>query len=389
MTGRARRTATADPSGHGDGGVPVTAHGSVPASPDATLRSVTIVGTGLIGASIGLALRGRGVEVMLADGDDRNLRTAVEVGAGRRWDGTSGVDLAVVAVPPAATAGVLADLQRRGAARYYTDAASVKAAPLARARDLGVDLTRYVPGHPLAGREVSGPGAARGDLFLGRPWALCPAPDTAPGALAAVRALIAACGATPVTTDVTEHDHAVALVSHAPHVAAAVVAAALTDATGTALDLAGQGVRDVTRIAAGDPALWREILTGNAAPVAEVLDRLAADLGTAARALRSWPAGQASLVDLLRRGNAGRSRIPGKHGGPAADFATVPVVVGDRPGQLALAMSAADDAGVNIEDIHLDHAPRRPVAVAEISVRPDAAPALTTALRAAGLTVLT
>jgi prephenate dehydrogenase len=110
-----------------------------------------------------------------------------------------------------------------------------------------------------------------------------------------------------------DHDRAVALSSHAPHLVAAVLAARLRDAPAAVLQLCGPGVRDTTRIAAGDADLWADILAGNAAEVAGVLAEVAADLGTAEAALRSLPAGRdtgrATLVDLLRRGAAGRARI--------------------------------------------------------------------------------
>src|SRR5207244_4852099 len=115
-------------------------------------------------------------------------------------------DLAVLAMPPAAVAPALAAAQQRGLARCYTDVASVKELPLARARELGCDLASFVPGHPLAGRERSGPAAARADLFLGRPWAICPAPETSEDAVTAVTALASACGAQPARMTAADHD---------------------------------------------------------------------------------------------------------------------------------------------------------------------------------------
>jgi len=180
-------------------------------------------------------------------------------------------DVAVIAVPPSAVAATLAAAQARGLAGCYTDVASVKQLPVAQARAPGCDLTSYVPGHPLAGREKHGPAAARADLFLGRTWALCPAPETSEAAVAAITTLVRTCGAVPVRTDAATHDRWVALVSHAPHLVASAMAARLEGAPAEALGLAGQGLRDVTRIAAGDTGLWTQILAANAEPVAEVL----------------------------------------------------------------------------------------------------------------------
>jgi prephenate dehydrogenase len=359
---------------------------------------IAVIGTGLIGTSIALAMRSAGAEVLLADSDEASLRLAVEIGAGTALaeEGPDApADIAVLAVPVAAVGPSLLEAQKRNLARVYTDVASVKAQPVLDAMELGCDLRSFVPGHPLAGRERSGPAAARADLFLGRPWALCPTPATSADAIEAVRALAGACGAEPVTADATEHDRAVALVSHAPHVISASTAARLADADGLALALAGPGVRDVTRIAAGDPGLWTGILGANAQPVADVLEAVATDLALTASALRAGAdAGEAGaeaaaglLTDVLRRGNAGQARIPGKHGGHASSYAIVSVVIPDRPGELALLFQAAGVAGVNIEDVTIEHSPGLPVGVAELAVQPEAAERLAGELRGRGWSV--
>ncbi|GAB1817545.1 prephenate dehydrogenase [Herbidospora sp. RD11066] len=352
-----------------------------------SLTSALVVGTGLIGTSLALALRRRDIRVLLADRDPGAARLASELGAGQPWDGTERADIAVIAVPPQFVAEQLLELQKTEAARFYTDVASVKALPIAQASVLGCDLSTYVAGHPLAGREKSGPGAARGDLFLGRPWALCPTVESGKDARDAAYELVALCGANPVTVGAEEHDRAVALISHAPHVTAAAVAARLADATDTALGLSGQGVRDVTRIAASDPALWTGILSGNATPVAEVLEAVAADLHTAAQSLREFAIDGTAMnevTDLLRRGVTGTGRIPGKHGGPARTYAVVQVVIGDRPGELARLFQVAEQAGVSIEDVRLEHVPGLPLGAVELSVQPESAAIFASALRAQG-----
>ncbi|MGI5227493.1 prephenate dehydrogenase [Actinoallomurus iriomotensis] len=349
-------------------------------------RQVVVIGTGLIGTSVALALRERGDEVRLTDRDPVSVRMAAELGAGVPLeDGDGPADVAVIAVPPAAVAATLLDAQKRGLARVYTDVASVKSRPLREAAELGCDLTCYVAGHPLAGRERSGPAAARGDLFVGRPWALCPTPKTLPEAVEAVTALAEACGAQTVVVGAEEHDRAVALVSHGPHVAAAAVAARLEAAPEVALGLAGQGVRDVTRIAASDPSLWIGILSSNAEPVADVIDAVAADLAATAAALRAGA--ETDVTELLRRGGTGRRRLPGKHGDRAGTYAVVSVLIPDRPGELALLFQAAGVAGVNIEDVTIEHSPGRPVGVVELSVTPAAAQRLADELRARGWSV--
>jgi prephenate dehydrogenase len=347
---------------------------------------IAVIGTGLIGTSIALALRGHGSTVWLTDSDPAAARLAVDLGAGELLpDATNDpADVAVIAVPPAAVAATLAEAQTRNLAHSYTDVASVKQLPVADARNQGCDLTRYVPGHPLAGREKHGPAAARADLFLGRTWALCPLPETSEAAIQAVTDLVRTCGAVPLRTDPAAHDRWVALISHAPHLVAAAMAARLEEAPGEALDLAGQGLRDVTRIAAGDTALWTQILSGNAAPVAEVLAAVAADLAEAARVLAEDDDSDKAVAALLDRGQAGVARIPGKHGGAPREFAVVQVVIPDQPGELARLFEATGAAGVNIEDVRIEHSPGLPVGVAELSVRPAEAGVLLDALEAGG-----
>jgi prephenate dehydrogenase len=359
---------------------------------------VAVIGTGLIGTSIALALRERGSAVWLADADPAAARLAADLGAGDLLaeNNNDRADVAVIAVPPAAVAATLADAQARHLARCYTDVASVKQLPVAQARERGCDLTGYVPGHPLAGREKHGPAAARADLFLGRTWALCPLPETSGEATRTVTEMVRACGAVPVSTEPAAHDRWVALISHAPHVVAAAMAARLEQAPGEALDLAGQGLRDVTRIAAGDTALWTQILSANAAPVAEVLAEVAADLADAARVLADSANHGAdhgadhsaepekAIAALLDRGQAGVDRIPGKHGGTAREFAVVQVVIPDQPGELARLFHATGAAGVNIEDVRIEHSPGLAVGVAELSVRPAEAGVLLEALQAGG-----
>ena len=348
------------------------------------MRTAAIIGTGLIGTSAALALSRRGVRVYLSDRDEDAARTAASLGAGEVGVPPEQVDLAIVAVPPAYIADVLVDAQQRELARTYTDVASVKAEPQHAAAARGVDPETYIGGHPLAGVERSGPLAARADLFDGRPWVLTPASATGREALNRALELISLCGAVPVVMDAAEHDHAVALISHTPHLVAALMAARLEHAPEDAARIAGPGVRDVTRVAGGDPRLWEEILTANSTAVADVLEEYANDLSKVVAALRALGAedlekrgtGRADLVDLLRRGNAGQARIPGKHGAPRANYASVAVVLSDAPGELARLFAAASAAGVNIEDVRIEHSPGQAVGLTTLQVAPESADVL-------------
>ncbi|WP_030542285.1 prephenate dehydrogenase [Streptomyces albus] len=359
------------------------------------MRTALVIGTGLIGTSAALALSGRGVRVHLADHDPSRAHTAAALGAGTEEAPGGPVDLAVVAVPPARVAEAVAGAQRRGLARGYLDVASVKGGPRRELEGLGGDLTSYLGTHPMAGRERSGPMAATADLFEGRPWVLTPTAATDTEVLNLALELVSLCRAVPVVMDADAHDRAVALVSHTPQLLSSLVAARLEDADETAVRLCGQGIRDVTRIAASDPAMWIDILSANPGPVAEILSAVASDLEETVRALRAMESadedkrhgGAAGIEDVLRRGNTGRERVPGKHGAAPAAYESVTVLIGDQPGQLAKIFADAGRAGVNIEDVRIEHATGQQAGLIQLMVEPAAAPVLTAALREKGWSI--
>jgi len=333
---------------------------------------VRVVGAGLLGASVGLGLRARGVDVVLADASPAHLRLAADYGAGRLDDGGVEPVLVVVAVPPDLTGRVVAEELAAHPAAVVTDVASVKVAPLAELQEAGLDLSRYVGGHPLAGRERGGPSSARADLFVGRPWVVAARPENPRSAVSLVESLILDLGATPVEMDAPEHDAAVALVSHAPQIVSSLMAKRLTDSPDAALALAGQGVRDVTRIAASEPELWVQILGANAPAIVEILRAYRDDLDRVLVALGDVDASGArrTIAEEIAGGNAGVSRLPGKHG-QDRKYSRFVVMVEDRPGELARLLHELGELGVNMEDLRLEHSPGAPFGLADIAVLPE------------------
>lgn len=369
---------------------------STPAS--LTTGPVKIVGTGLLGTSIGLALRAQGVEVVLSDISPAMLALARDIGAGEP-EAAGGAEpaLVVVATPPDVAGNVVVEMLTRHPGAVVTDVASVKAlvAEEVAAADSDGAASRYVGSHPMAGRERSGASAADADLFIGRPWVISAGSASDPAAVTAVRNLALDVGAFPVTLDPQEHDDAVALVSHLPQLAATLVAARLVDAPEPALSLAGQGLRDVTRIAASDPQLWAAILVGNAAPVAAGLrelradiDELLAGLDHAVAAGPLAPGAMGALTEIISAGNTGVARIPGKHGGAPRRYEVVNVLVPDQPGELGRLFGEVGQIGVNIEDLQLEHSAGARVGVARLSVVPAAAAGLEDELTNRGWSVV-
>lgn len=348
----------------------VRAAGTVAARITGTVR---IVGTGLLGASIGHALRAKGVDVVLSDTSPAQQRLAIDYGAGRAPALNDDPVLIVVAVPPDVTADVIqAELESYPDA-VVTDVASVKLQPFRALSERGVDLRRYIGSHPLAGRERGGAISARADLFVGRPWVVCRDGETSAADLSLVEALALDVGAMPLEMTPEEHDRSVALTSHVPQVVASLLAGRLAEAEEGALRLAGQGVRDTTRIAASAPELWVQILAANAAPVVEILDAVAADLREVSDALRApeVPGARRAVAEAIRHGNDGVERLPGKHG-QNRRFESLIVMVDDTPGQLGRLFGELGELGVNVEDLRLEHSPGAQFGLAEVSVDPAA-----------------
>jgi prephenate dehydrogenase len=337
-----------------------------------TVGHVRIVGTGLIGTSLGLALRRLDVTVSLADPSPTAVALARDLGAGELAERVAAApDLVVVAAPPDVTAAVVADELRHWRDCVVTDVASVKGSVLEALRATGVPLDRYVGSHPMAGRERSGAVAAEADLFEGRTWVVVPGPESTPAAVELVTGVAASVGAAPVRLAPGEHDEAVAAVSHVPQIVASLVAGRLRDLPARAVALSGQGIRDVTRIAASDPLLWTQILAANAPAVRQVLVALAADLAETVAALADLaPGSRATLARMVAHGNTGHARIPGKHGAEPTAYATVLVVVPDEPGALGRLFQDMGDAGINLEDLRLEHGVGAPFGIAELAVLP-------------------
>lgn len=346
---------------------------------------VRIIGAGLLGASLGLALRARGLDVQLEDLNPDNLRTASGLGAGVPVTGAEPApQLVVVAVPPDHLGGVIVDALKAHPVAIVTDVGSVKSGPLATvAGHPGVG--RYCGSHPMAGTQHTGPLTASATLFEGRPWAITPHAATTDEARTVVSWLVELTGAMPLTFDPEDHDRAVARTSHVPHLMSALVAGRLADAPADHLSLSGPGVRDVTRVAGTDPGMWLQIVPANAPAILDLLGQVRTDLDLLEAAIRSDD--REALESVLAHGVAGTRAIPGKHGGPVRPMGAVFVHVPDHPGELARLFVDVGDAGVNVEDVRIDHDPARAGGQVELVVEVSRVEELMASLDARGWAV--
>jgi len=307
-----------------------------------------VVGTGLIGGSIGMALRAQGWFVTGRDRDHARAERALALGALDAIGSDPDAELAVVATPVGAVAAEARALV--SPSTIVTDVGSVKG-PIVDA----VDHPRFVGGHPMAGSEQEGVEGADAALFEGATWVLTPTATTDPDAFARLRSVISSIGADVVAIPAERHDELVAVVSHVPHLTAAAlmgIAADRAEEHATVLRLAAGGFRDMTRIAAGHPGIWPDICAENRAAIVEVLDRLLDRLGSLRAIVASGDRG--GLLEHLERARAARVSLPTR-AARAETLVEVRVPVPDRPGVLAEITTLAGELGVNIEDLEIAH----------------------------------
>jgi prephenate dehydrogenase len=322
-------------------------------------KAVALVGTGLIGGSIGLALRRAGVTVRGFDHAPARGEAALEAGAIDELAddlvaAVDGVDLTVVAVPVGTVADTVVAALDAGAG-LVTDVGSVKAPVVAAVETARPDAAaRFVGGHPMAGSEQEGLAGASADLFVGATWVLTPTSRTDPRAFTEIRSWVAGFGAEPIAVAPELHDALVAVVSHVPQLAASTlmnVASRGDDEHAVLLRLAAGGFRDMTRIASSHPAIWPDICLANREAILAALDDFLAELGRVRGIVADGD--RDSLLAVLDDARAARRNLP--VGVPVDDVVQLRVPVPDREGVIAEVTTLAARHGINIVDLEIAH----------------------------------
>ena len=344
------------------------------------LGKVRIVGSGLIGTSIGLGLVQRGIAVEMVDSDPSAQALARDL--------TGGVvvvdpELVIFALPTSALSQVMQSEIAINPQSTFMDVGSVKSEVVLQVKTFSGLSTRFLPTHPMAGREIGGASSARADLFQGRSWILTPEADCAPESKSLVLELIKCLGATPIELTAQDHDAAVAKISHLPQIAASLVAKQLTGTPAEWMELAGQGLRDTTRIAGSDEKLWKEIIYSNRAEISQLLISLQNDLTRMINSLDD----PAKIAELIAAGRDGKAMIPGKHGGKAREYSYLPIVIDDKPGQLGAIFNECAAMQVNVEDLNIEHSPGQLSALITLSLSADDAEKLSSHLTSIGWNV--
>jgi prephenate dehydrogenase len=339
-----------------------------------------VVGTGLIGGSIGLALRARGWRVTGRDADEARAARALELGALDEVGHDQSAAVTFVATPVSSVVGeAKAALDGGG---LVTDVGSVKAAIVA-----AVDHPRFVGGHPMAGSEQEGVDGADASLFEGATWVLTPTVATDPSAYARLQGIVSSLGADVVALPPDRHDALVALVSHVPHLTAATLmrlAAQGAEEHATLLRLAAGGFRDMTRIAAGHPGIWPDICAENRDAIVAVLDDLVGELTRMRTVVADGD--REGLLRALDEARSARVNLPARVAA-AEDLVEVRIPVPDRPGVIAEVTTLAGELAVNIFDVEIAHSAEGDRGVMVVVVDARAADLLRGALFARGYRV--
>lgn len=342
-------------------------------------RRAAVVGCGLIGGSVGLALRSRGWHVSGVDLDEARAARALELGA----IDAVGVDPAAEITFVATAVGQVPSAARQAlesTTGVVTDVGSVKSSIVQE-----VDDERFVGGHPMAGSEQEGVDGARADLFEGAVWVLTPGPHTHDDAYAAVHAVVSSLGAEVISLPADRHDRLVAVVSHVPHLTAATLmrlADERADEHRALLRLAAGGFRDMTRIASGAPDIWPDICGENRDAILDVLDVLITDLQHMREVVQGDDRG--GLLEVLEQAREARVSLPVR-GGPDLPMVEVRIPVPDRPGAIAGIMTLAAELGVNVSDLEVAHSGEGGGGVLILVLEEQAAPSLRDALLADGI----
>ncbi|MBS1836926.1 MAG: prephenate dehydrogenase/arogenate dehydrogenase family protein [Actinobacteria bacterium] len=344
---------------------------------EVSARRAGLVGTGLIGASIGKALRERGWFVTGRDLDAGRVAAALDVGAIDAVGTDPGAELTFVAVP----VGAVADAARAAldAGGVVTDVGSVKA-PVADA----LPHPRFVGGHPMAGSEAHGVAGSTPEMFHGATWVLTPTATTDPDAQALVHGVVRSLGADVVTLSPEDHDRLVATVSHVPHLTAVTLmglAARRAEQEAALLRLAAGGFRDMTRIAGGDAEIWLDICADNRDAILDVLDDLIGRLGDMRGVVDRGDVDE--LRARLLAAQVARRNLP-TGAPPAEELAEVRVAIPDQPGELAAVTTLATELGVNVYDVEVVHAAGERRGLLSLVVASDQADSLVDALRSRG-----
>lgn len=346
------------------------------------MTKVLVVGAGLIGGSIALAAKNAGHVVQILEHTKELTVEVSAVLAVPAFDPETAVELVVVATPPHSISAVISEQLRLNPLATFIDVASIKTEVLVDVETNIGKLSNFIPTHPMAGKESSGAKSATYDLFQNRVWVVTPTEYADQNSIQLAKDFIGSLGAVVIEMKPDQHDEVVAITSHAPQVLASALAAATSAVSEPDLLVSAQGLQDMTRLAGSDSALWSEILVSNRNNVISALGKIRSEITSLEEALNNLNVKE--VKQFIDNGSQQRRRIPGKHGGKLAEYVIVAIEIVDEPGALGSIFQFAGEQGINIEDIRIDHALGKEIAIIELHVLPTVSEKFKSALRGKG-----
>jgi prephenate dehydrogenase len=325
---------------------------------------VKIIGCGLIGTSLALRLKEFGFELILSDTNEANLKLAEDLVANR--NAVTEPEIILISTPPEVVFSVASEEFVLHPKATFIDVSGIKSNLIHEVEGISALAEQFVSVHPMAGREISGPESARADLFESRAWIISETNQTSRNVLEKAKGIGELMGASIYELSADKHDSVIATISHLPQILSSALGASLVTEDPIDLNLAGQGLRDVSRLADSDPDLWESLLAGNSKEILPKLTEVINRLSGLNEALRIND--RAHIKEFLKSGREGRNRIPGKHGSTKRDYTYVPIVIDDKPGGLARIFNECAAINVNVEDLLMEHSPGQSVGLITLAL---------------------
>ena len=325
---------------------------------------IKVIGCGLIGTSLALRLKEMKVDLILVDTNGANEKLAQDLIGNGSLDVQARIVL--ISTPPEVVFSVAKEEFELNPRAAFIDVSGIKSNLLHQVEGFSELAKRFVSVHPMAGREVSGPESARADLFESRAWIISETNQSSLEVVETAKRIGEIMGASIYELSGDKHDSVIATISHLPQILSSVLGASLGSEDPADLNLAGQGLRDVSRLADSDPELWESLLAGNSKEILPKLTEVINRLSVLSEGLEKNDRGV--VKEFLKSGREGRNRLPGKHGSKKRDYTYVPIVIDDKPGGLARIFNECAAINVNVEDLSMEHSPGQSVGLITLAL---------------------
>ncbi|CAB4604881.1 MAG: prephenate dehydrogenase/arogenate dehydrogenase family protein [Actinobacteria bacterium] len=346
------------------------------------ISKVKIIGSGLIGTSIGLALKSAKIKLEMVDLDPNSAKLANDLVGGVNL---TEPEVVIVSAPISNNLELILESLKLYPEAIVIDIASVKSNLSLKVAELSANTQNFISSHPMAGREVSGTQSARADLFSGRAWIGIKSANSSERSTKLLAEIVEICGATLYWVEEVDHDKLVAAISHLPQVLSTTLANLVGNLDGRSLNLSGQGLRDMLRLSSSNGQLWSQLMIANKSSLSSEIDKFLELLTKFNDAIKSE--NYKEIETFFNAGNLANEKIPGKHGLKIRKYSYLPIVIMDEPGQLAKIFNECAQINVNIEDLSIEHSPGQQTGLITLALNQNDAERLFIHLKSTGWNV--